>query len=307
VCLGGQLRRGLYGPNLGANFAFVAGETHGRWDKAQPVPGLAALATGGFTQIDAISCASAGNCTAVGRYNIKGASGPQLFAVSETGGVWGTAEQIPRIRALDRGEPAVVSSISCASAGNCALAGNYNLTQFTTQAFVASQVGGTWAKAEIVPGIAALNPAGVGATAAVSCPAVGECTAGGYYTGVPGHSHAFTVTQTGATWAKAQPVPGTLATNVNATRGVVALSCASVGTCSAGGSYTDAAGHQQAFMLTQAHGTWHPRREVPGTVALNRGGNASVQAVSCPPTGPCGIAGVYTLNRRGAQEVFVTG
>src|SRR5262249_54808185 len=148
--------------------------------------------------------------------------------------VWGSAGQLPRIRALDQGEPAVVSSISCASAGNCALAGNYNLTQWTTQAFVASQAGGTWGKAAPVPGIAALNPAGIGATAAVSCPAAGECTAGGYYTNVPGHIHAFTVTQAGATWARAEPVPGTITTttDVNAARGVMALSCASVGTCS---------------------------------------------------------------------------
>ena len=49
------------------------------------------------------------------------------------------------------------------------------------------------------------------------------------------------------------------------------MSCASAGNCSAGGYYTDGAGHEQAFVVSEVNGTWGTAIEVPGTAALNAG------------------------------------
>ena len=46
--------------------ASFRGAASGGWGTAQPVPGLAALNTGGLGQVNSVACTSAGNCTAVG-------------------------------------------------------------------------------------------------------------------------------------------------------------------------------------------------------------------------------------------------
>src|SRR5215471_9938556 len=63
------------------------------WGNAQEVPGTAALNTGGDANIASVSCASAGNCSAAGDY--ADSSGQQVFVVSQTGGTWRTAIEVP--------------------------------------------------------------------------------------------------------------------------------------------------------------------------------------------------------------------
>jgi hypothetical protein len=56
---------------------------NGRWGTAKEVPGTATLNTGGDAQIDSVSCASAGNCSAGGYYTDSTGHG-QSFVVSQT-------------------------------------------------------------------------------------------------------------------------------------------------------------------------------------------------------------------------------
>jgi hypothetical protein len=307
---------GAYTPRTHHGFqAFVDSEANGKWNLAQPIPGLARLATGGHSFITAVSCASPGNCTAGGVYQRQyhpRQDGFVGFVVSETDGVWGTAEQIPGTPA--RSSSLTVSAISCASAGNCGLTGDYTPPRVGTRTpFVASQVSGTWGDAEPPPGLAALDHGDWAVAPTLSCPAPGECTVGGYYgeTGL----HPFTVTQTGGTWHTAQQVPGPAVPSTSwGTIGepyctttpypyssragfgsfigsCIALSCGSAGNCSAGGQIET---HDtQAFTVTQTNGTWHAAQQVPRITALNTGKYASVQDVSCPPAGPCVSAGSY--------------
>ena len=56
------------------------------------------------------------------------------------------------------------------------------------------------------------------------------------------------------TWRRAEQVPGTAALNKGHGAGsanLEALSCAPAGFCSAGGSYTDGAGHRQVFVVSK--------------------------------------------------------
>src|SRR5262249_56666388 len=174
-------------------------ETQGRWGRAQKVPGTAALNKGGDAQTSSGSCGSAGNCSAGGSYFDK-AGHQQAFVVTEVKGGWGTAQEVPGLGALNQGGFADLLSVSCGSAGNCGAGGSYFDASFNVQAFVVSQVNGTWQKAAEVPGSGALNTAGFAQLSSVSCPSAGNCRAGGFYTyNVAGNAHhqsAFVVSQT---------------------------------------------------------------------------------------------------------------
>jgi hypothetical protein len=278
----------------------------GTWGMAEEVPGTAALNTGGNAGVQAVSCPSAGNCSAGGYYNGAG----QVFVVGEVNGTWGTAEQIPGIAALNQGGEAVVNAVSCASAGNCAVAGGYTDGSGFGHGFVASQVNGTWGMAEEVLGTSPLSLGSLLFVSSVSCGSAGNCSAGGIATNVPGGlggsltTQALVVKEVNGTWGKAREVPGTVALNTGGFADLTSVSCASAGTCSAGGVYSDGSGHQQAFVVTQTSGTWGKAREVPGTAALNTGGNARVQTVSCASAGNCSAGGSYS-DGSGHQQAFV--
>jgi hypothetical protein len=64
--------------------AFVASQAYGTWGTAQPVPGIAALNAGHGGATYAVSCASAGHCTAGGfYYTDRSGRHQQAFVVSQ--------------------------------------------------------------------------------------------------------------------------------------------------------------------------------------------------------------------------------
>ena len=81
--------------------AFVVDERFGSWGNAIEVPGMATLDNHGFAKVISVSCASAGNCAAGGRY--KDGSGNQAFVVDEKNGVWHHAIAGPALAALNAG------------------------------------------------------------------------------------------------------------------------------------------------------------------------------------------------------------
>ncbi len=164
----------------------MVSERNGVWGQAIEVPGLAALNKGGPASVRSVSCGSAGNCAAGGCYRHRPAH-DQGFVVGEQNGVWGQAIEVPGLAALAKGGQAVVSSVSCASAGNCAAGGGYDDSDGHEQGFVASETNGVWGQAIEVPGLAALNKGGSAGVGSVSCASAGNCAAGGSYLGGSGH------------------------------------------------------------------------------------------------------------------------
>ena len=70
-----------------------------------------------------MSCAAPGECAASGYYT--DADGYQGFVVTQTEGVWGDAEPVPGLKALNVGDYAGALSVSCAAPGECAASGSY--------------------------------------------------------------------------------------------------------------------------------------------------------------------------------------
>jgi hypothetical protein len=113
--------------------------------------------------------------------------------VSEVDGTWHSAVEVPGTAALNVGGGAGVESVSCASAGNCSAGGSYANEFGHGQAFVVSEVNGTWQTAVQVTGATTAYDDGSAALESVSCAAPGNCSAGGYYIDSSGNHQAFIV------------------------------------------------------------------------------------------------------------------
>jgi hypothetical protein len=110
-------------------------------------------------------------------------------------GTWHTAAQVPGTAALNRGKDAYVTSVSCRSAGNCSAGGTYTDGSKHMQAFVASEVRGSWRTAIEVPGTASLNKGGTASVTSLSCPSADSCSVGGVYTDRAKHMQAFVLSK----------------------------------------------------------------------------------------------------------------
>jgi hypothetical protein len=285
--------------------AFVVNEVHGTWGTAIEVPGIAALNQGelAFIGRGSVSCTGVGNCSAGGYYT-DSSGHTQAFVVSEVHSRWGTAIEVPGTAALNQGGGAAVDSVSCGRPGDCSAGGDYTDSSGHGQAFVISEVHGTWGMAIEVPGTAALNQGGGAGISSVSCGGPGDCSAGGIYIDSSGQGRAFVVGEVHGRWGTAIEVPGIAALNQGGSGGgIYSVSCAWAGDCSAGGIYTGHSG-QQAFVVSEVHGRWGTAIEVPGTAALSHSGGAAVNSLSCAGAGDCSAGGYY-MDSSGHTQAFV--
>jgi hypothetical protein len=99
---------------------FFGEEKDGTWQNTSTVTGIAALDVGHFSDLQSVSCASAGNCAALGFYTDASGSG-QAFTTDEVNGTWGSAAKLPG--PANQGIFMPQSVVSCWSAGNCVTGG----------------------------------------------------------------------------------------------------------------------------------------------------------------------------------------
>ena len=163
---------------------------------------------------------------------------------------------------------------------------------------------GGWGRAIEVPGSGALNKGGDVDLNSVSCASAGNCAAGGFYTDGSGNEQALVVSERKGVWGRAMEVPGSAALNKGGFANPMSVSCASAGNCAAGGFYTDGSGNEQALVVSERKGVWGRAMEVPGSGALNKGGDARVNSVSCPSAGNCAAGGNY-FDGSGHRQGFV--
>jgi len=118
------------------------------WETGVQAPLPANAASSPKVSLRSVSCASPGNCGAVGEYT-DSSNERQGLLLSETASVWGTVE-------LGSGVPS--NAISCPSAGGCTTVGGNR---------VLSETGGVWGSAaEVTP---PANAASIGHLSYVSC------------------------------------------------------------------------------------------------------------------------------------------
>lgn len=193
---------GIAGENSGPRtpLPFVVTERSGTWGRAAFLPGAPAVhvpfGDSGFTEIAGLACSAPDRCDLAG-YASSISSGEHdnvdasaVFVSREVNGRWTPAATIPGLFRLRHGAPAVVNSLSCAAAGDCAAGGYYARPDASEHAWLATETRGTWDPAMAVPGLKARGSdssqisllscaPGAGQTGA----ATGGCTAiGDYYT-----------------------------------------------------------------------------------------------------------------------------
>ena len=211
----------------------MVSERNGSWGAATQVAGNLNTGPGLEAGVSTVSCGSVGNCAAGGGYT-DGSGNIQAFVISERKGRWNLAVEVPGLGFLNEGGGAEVRSVSCASAGNCSAGGTYDYGGYNA-AFVVGEKNGVWGKVINVPGLSRVaRDAGL---TSVSCASAGNCAAGGSYDG--GGSGAWVARENNGVWGKETTVPGLGALSKGSVLGVSSVSCASAGSCVAGGYYQE--------------------------------------------------------------------
>lgn len=258
------------------------------WGPAHDIP--ISSAVGSYADVTAMSCPAPGDCLAAGSYYNGALPG---FVVEQENGTWGTVQPIPGLSPLSGGSGVTVDSASCASPGNCAVAGSVYApyptsgSKLVLRGFVVSEVKGTWQTADILPPPVAAAKLLAGKMTSVSCSAPGYCVAGGYDASDYPATMAVVVEETNGTWGAPSLVPGAPVYDM-----VNSVSCTAPGDCVAGlgaglFEYRGAA----AALATENGGTWSVQA-VPGVSALaGQQRSSGIDSVSCPAAGECTAAG----------------
>jgi len=303
VSVGNCTAAGSFRNTTNGHEAFTVTSSGGVWGTAEPVSFAAGVQnTAPSAYVGRVWCASAGNCTVVGKFR-NAAGGHEAFTVSSSGGVWGTAAPVVFASGVQHPTPnATMWALSCVSAGNCTAGGTFQSAAGYTESYTVSSSGGVWGTAEPV-----VFAAGVHNTALwnLTCASAGNCTAVGEFTNTTGGAEAFTVSSSGGVWGTAAPVvfaSGVQNTSPNAKLGTI--SCTSVGNCTAGGWFKNATGAFEAFTVSSSGGVWGTA--VPLVFAAgvqNTTPDAKLYTLSCASAGSCTGVGEFK-NAAGGNEAF---
>src|SRR5439155_763647 len=124
-------------------------ERSGRWAAGIEASPITHETTGDYTAgSNSVSCASAGNCTAVHNYITLSPATNKGLLLSERSGRWvaATEASLPADAGTDRFVQ--LFSVSCASAGNCTAVGIYqdvSSGDFNRHVLLLSETSGAWA------------------------------------------------------------------------------------------------------------------------------------------------------------------
>jgi hypothetical protein len=290
---------GSYDNGLDRQQAMVAAETGGRWGPATELSlPVGADARNPDAKLDAVSCASAGNCTGVGHYTAS-SDREEAMVAAETGGRWGPATELslPANAGTSITAIALLFQVSCASRGNCAAVGLYSDASHDRDAMIATEVGGKWGQASEFD---LLPPGASGAWAYLSgvwCTSVGNCGAVGAYLDSASNTHAMFTTDVHGKWVQAAELR--LPTNANPeapNAELASVSCASAGNCAGFGVYSTTESYSRDMVATEVGGKWGPAAELSPPagaqgVSTTMGGFGN--GVACTKNGFCRAVGQY--------------
>ena len=248
-----------------------------------------------------VSCASIGNCVAVGtatNINVTHSS-PLIF--TESNGNW-SATQTPSLASLfptvsTGSDPAPagasLAGVACTSVGNCVAVGDYfsasNGGEYV-YSLILTESAGIWSATQ-QPSLAGLSPSplGGGELDGVSCTSAGNCVAVGEYT--YGSSNPLILTEVNGTWTVTQQP-----TSPDSGYQLQSVSCPSVGNCVAVGT-SGRTGTTDVAILSESGGVWSrtPQPSLAGLspAPFSGGPPNELNGVSCTSVGNCVAVGSY--------------
>jgi len=299
---------GSYTDNIGAIHTFVLNQVDGAWGFPTEVPDFITLHVEDADEMTTLSCSSATTCVGVGSYvsHVAGTAQPIIF--TETNGVWASPVQVAGSAAFNPSGLAIVGGLDCPTPTTCVAGGDVlalTAASATLVPFFISQDNGVWGAIEAIPGVATLSRADQASLTALSCGAPGDCAAGGNYLDASGNSQAFTLDEVGGVWGNATQLFATQQLGSGLSNSVISIACPSAGDCTGIGSFADAKGAPQPYVLDETNHVWSRAVEIPGVQTLNDNDGAAFTTISCSAPGTCSAGGEYADAGNNAQAFLV--
>jgi len=242
---------GIYGDTHGSPQGWLLTETDGVWAQGVEgqLPADASTQEGVYLypviELGPVSCASNGNCTAVGGY-VDRQSHQFGMILSEQAGHWGPAKQTPLPanagpnRQKSNAPRSPMGSIACPSAGKCSAIGWYLDKHGNYHGLLLDERGGTWSLSELV------FPSGAHAVSGISqpgisldslaCRSAGNCLAVGAYNPSPSKLRPLLVAERNGSWIKSTEAPPIKGAGKNYNGSLSSVSCPSAAACVAVGN-----------------------------------------------------------------------
>ena len=291
---------GSYRDSSGYLQGMVLTETAGTWQPAIEATLPANAASSPFVSLRSVSCAAAGECSAVGVY-ADSSNNTQGLLLTETPGGWqqGTEASLPA-NALGSGQIVALGSVSCGSVGECSAVGTYSDSSSNVQGLLVTETAGTWQQ----PAVEASLPANAQSyqrvrLGSVSCASSGDCTAVGSYADMSSNTQELWLTETSGTWGTGVEASAPVNAGSDPNANLASVACASAQDCSAVGLFRNSSGNAlgllAAPMASPAVSLSVPSSGVAGGQLTAASISASLSAGSAP-------AGTVTFSVYGPQS-----
>ncbi len=290
---------GSYLDSSGHTQGLLLSESSGSWATGLQVSPPGNASANRLVNLSSVSCASAGNCTAVGSYLDSSGLNMQALLVGESSGSWATGMEASLPANAGGGPDVGLGSVSCAAAGDCTAVGRYTDSLAHTQGLLLSESSGSWAT-----GVQATPPANAGANSgvsliSVSCTAAGDCTTVGSYLDSSGHRQGLLLNESSGSWAIGVQVSSPANAGADPAAFLGSVSCAAAGDCTAVGNYTDSLGHRQGLLVTASVAS--PSVSVSAPASGTVGGAITAASVSATLSSGSAPTGTITFKVFGPQ------
>jgi hypothetical protein len=207
-------------------------------------------------QVNALACGSAGNCVGAGAF-VDNSGNQQPLVLLANGNAFSTLQPALPANADQASNPdAQLSSVACASAGNCTIVGDYDDTSSNQQGLLLNETNGSFGQAGelILPTDASQadptqNPQVT--LQGLYCASAGNCTAAGGYTNVTQAAMPLVATEANGAWNVGQELtlPSGAATEGNQSASLASVFCVGA-SCSTVGTFTSLSGNSQPLLLS---------------------------------------------------------
>jgi hypothetical protein len=144
---------GTYQDPSGSSRPMAETEQNGIWhpaiELALPANAGSNIDNAAELHLNSVSCASSGDCVAVGSYDATSADDVEAVVLTQTAGTWSIGVQFGYPTAAASNPSAALDSVSCGTSGACAVAGTYEDNNATTQALIAQRSDGNWSSTNL--------------------------------------------------------------------------------------------------------------------------------------------------------------
>jgi hypothetical protein len=265
-----------------------------------------------FSELDGVTCTSAGSCVAVGQYQDASAL-IQAMVETEAAGTWApqASEITAPTDASSTSPNSTLFSVSCTSLGNCLAVGTYENSSGDTRPMIAVETNGSWARASSLsmPPDAQADSTG-GRLFSVSCTGPGDCVAvGDYYNTADGFTPLIE-TESDGSWdpPSTLDLPSNTGTGDDERGQLESVSCTGLGNCALSGFYYDSALDMQALSATESGGSWGQAVEFENFPlgADTSAPQAELNSLACASNSQCTAVGAYTDTGADTQAMAVS-